>query len=200
MNSYSWELIVKLNVDIRRRFENAEEIAKFILSPECTDEMIHYIDVDNNTYTTLSVAVRNNNNKAVDALIKRGADINWKHPITKCNPLFDAIFSNNPTEKDKQNNFKIIKALINANSDLIDEKNFSAFTIACDQQKIEVLPLLFSKNIDVHFKDRKGYTGLDYLKKHDNKAGMMLVEKYFLHKKLKEELTNNGIEVKKPKI
>jgi ankyrin repeat protein len=176
-----------------------EGAIKFINSPECTIEMINYDNGDG--WCALNLAARLNRYEVVEALIKKGADVNHVSWDSSMNPLMYAIYDGDYYEGgSKEANLKTIELLINAGTNLNFEDRFSAFTLACGARKIEVIASLLQHNINVEFKDENGNTGLNMLKKHNNVEGIKLIETYLLNKSLQKELPTNGVEVKKPKI
>lgn len=171
---------------------------KFINSPQCTLEMINYMDDDG--WCSLNLAARLNRYEVVEALIKKGANPNVVSWDSGRNPLMYAISEGTYYNEEKISNIKTIEILINAGTDLNFGKRTSAFVLACELNKTEVIALLLAHQINIDFKDKNGHTGLDYLKEAENEEGIKLVETYLLNKSLQKELTTNGVETKKPKM
>lgn len=173
---------------------------KFINSANCTKEMVNYEDGDG--WCALNLAARLNRYEVVDALIKKGGDVNHINRGHSMNPLMFAIYDGDYYDHDesKEDNLKTIQLLINAGTNLNYEKRFSAFTLACQTRKNEVVSLLLSYDINIDYKDEDGKTGLDHLREDENEFCIKLVEKYLLSKSLQKELTSNNNETKKIKM
>jgi ankyrin repeat protein len=172
----------------------------FINSPKCTLEMINYDNGDG--WCALNLAARLNRYHVVEALINKGADVNHVSWDSSMNPLMYAINDGDYYENDgsKADNLKTIHLLINAGTDLNYGDRFSAFTLACQVNKTEVICGLLYNKININFKDEDGNTGIDYLKENHNEEALKLIDNYLLNTRLEKELSTNTKETKKHKI
>jgi ankyrin repeat protein len=171
----------------------------FINSAECTKEMVNYADDDG--WTALNLAAKLNRWEVVEALIKKGADVNHENFNYSMNALMFAIYDGDYYEgEDREANLKTIDLLINAGTDLNFEDRFSAFTLACNLDKIEVIVRLLGHGVNIDFKDEDDKTGMEHLIENKNEDAIRLVENYRLNNKLQEELPSNKSEPKKPKL
>lgn len=146
----------------------------FINSEHCTARMANYADDDG--WTPLILAARLGRVEVVDALLKKGADpnlVNWNYSY---NALMFAIadISGYP-EENKRMQLETVKLLISAGTDVNFSDRSSAFVLACELSRNEVLSeLLKSENIDFWFRDEDGKTGLDWLNERNNADGLAL--------------------------
>lgn len=177
------------------------EVVKFIESKECTKKVFDY--KDNNGNTPLYVAAIMSKFKIVEALVKKGANINYIKSSNNHNPLMAAIFdcSHQATNRKKANT-DIINLLIDAGTNLEPTIGESAFNLACWTENTEAIRKILSsgQNINLHFTDRYNATGLGHLERTDNSEGLRLVELYLLNKSLNKDLTNNSVSNKKIKM
>ncbi len=173
---------------------------KFINSPECTVEMVNYDNGDG--WCPLNLAARLNRHEVVDALIKKGADVNQVSWDSSMNALMYAICDGDYYEQDgsKLDNLKTIELLVNAGTNLNFEDRTSAFLLACELNKTEVIALLLAHKINIDFKDEDGNTSMTFLRERNNNEGIRLVENYMLKESLQKELPNELSESKKPKM
>lgn len=177
---------------------NEKGALKFIDSPECTLEMINY---EEDGYTSLIMAARFNSFKSVEALINKGVNVNYHSTISGMDALMYTIADGRDAGESKLANLKVVSLLIEAGTDLhYNNKEYSAFILACRCEKLEVIKLLMSYDIDINFTNIHGKTGLDYLKESNQLEGVKLVENYLLNKDLNKELPNELTESKKYKI
>lgn len=179
--------------------EDDEGAIKFINSKKCTKEMVNYSDDDG--WSALNLAARLNRWEVVEALIKKGANPNHIHWDYSYNALMFAIVDGSYYEGEtREANLKTIDLLINAGTNLNFEDRFSAFSLACELRKTEVIARLLGHGVNIDFKDEDGKTGMDHLIKNNSKEAIDLVEKYILKNNLQEELKSTQSENKKPKI
>lgn len=176
------------------------QVVAFIESKECTKKIFNYKDKDGNT--PLYVAALMNNFLIVEALIKKGADINYLKETSGFNPLMAAIFDSSYLATNRQQeNTDIINLLIDAGTSLEPTIGESAFNLACLTGKNEAIRKILGsgKEINLHFRDRYNATGLGHLEQTGNNEGLRLVENYLLNKSLKKELPNVCFGLKKQK-
>jgi ankyrin repeat protein len=177
---------------------NEKGALKFINSPECTLEMINY---EEDGYTSLMMASRFNSFNCVEALINKGVNVNYHSSTLEMDALMYTIADGRYSGDSKEANLKVVSLLIEAGTDLhYNNKEFSAFILACRCEKLEVIKLLLNHNTDINFIDIYGKNGMDYLKENNDLQGVKLVEAYILNKSLQKELPTNITEVKKLKI
>jgi ankyrin repeat protein len=177
------------------------ELVKFIESKECTKKLVNY--KGNGGATPLYVAAISNKFEVVEALIKKGANLN---PIRESNgftPLMGAIFDSSyqATNREKANT-DIINLLIDAGASLEPTIGDSPFNLACMTEKTEAIRKILSsgQEINLHFRDRYNATGLGHLEHTDNTEGLRLVELYLINKNLKKELATSETNSKKLKV
>jgi ankyrin repeat protein len=176
---------------------DTEYLINLINSLEHTEEIINY---STDVYTPLSAACIHSRSEVAEVLIKKGADINHlsKDGMTPFMlNIYNAAYSN---EEEINKSLKTLQVLIDNNADVHIKKRYSAFSLACGLEKLEIVKLLLDLNVDIEFKDVNGKTGLDYLKDEKNIEGIKLIETYILHKDLKENLDQHNTINKKHKI
>jgi ankyrin repeat protein len=177
------------------------EVVKFIESKECTKKMCNYKDRDGNT--PLYVAAAENKFEIVEALVKKGANVNYVKESNSLNPLMVAIFDSSfqATNKEKANT-DIINFLVDAGTNLEPTLGESAFNLACLTEKTEAIRKILGsgKEINLHFRDRYNATGLGHLEQTGNDEGLRLVQNYLLNKSLKKDLPTTGLGLKKLKV
>lgn len=123
------------------------------------------LDLQNNGYTALMLAIKNNkngqNNKAINDLINAGANISLVNKLTGDNALMLAIKNNN----NGQNN-EIIKRLIktekNINYANENMKTVLMLAILCNDngQHDEIITELIDAGVNINAKDKWGCTAL----------------------------------------
>lgn len=170
-------------------YQNDDNIIEFVNSRKCTKSMIN--EIGHNNMTALHIAASNNKHKVVEALLKKGADVNglfFEKKLSGLPPLHMAIYYGSYDSDTKEDNLKTIKILLDANAQ-IDISSHTAFLLACIKSKNEVIKLLLNYDINIQFKDSTEKTGLDHMRYNKNGSGIKLVEAYMLEKALQEELT-----------
>ena len=170
---------------------------KFINSKECTLEMINYDNGDG--WCPLNLAARLNRSDVVEALIKKGADVNhvsWDYSYT---PLMFCIVYGS-CRGDDEEQLRTIDLLINAGTNLNYEGRFSAFSKVCCSNQTEIIKKLLQHPINIEFRDEDGISGMDYLIDHKNYEAISLVNKYLLNNTLQQELNAEKQIAKRVKI
>jgi ankyrin repeat protein len=176
---------------------NTEGLIMLINSPEYTKEVINY---SSEFHTPLSMACTHNRPEVVEALIKKGADVNHlsKEGMTPLMlNIYNASYYN---EEERAKSLETIQILIDNKADIHIKGRYSAFSLACGLEKLEIVRFLLDHDVDIEFKDVNGKTGLDYLKNENNIEGIKLIESYILHKNLKNNLDEHNTVNKKHKI
>ncbi len=108
---------------------------------------------NNDKTTLLNYAVREQNLKAVQMLIDRGADINLASK--EKTPLINAV---------AKNDLRILHLLINNDADLgaVVKKGNTALIIAARAGKLDCVRMLVEHGADVEYENTNGLTALDY--------------------------------------
>lgn len=169
-----------------------DTLIDFINSEACTKKIINCRTFNGNT--PLFMAASLNEFEIVDALIKKGADINVV--VESMTPLIKVIMMNDYGEA----NEITINLLIDAGASLepVDQK--SAFNMACYVYKNEAIKRMLPLGVDLQFKDQYGKNALEHLQFTRNEEALKFIETYLLEKSLQKELTNKNTENKKLKI
>jgi ankyrin repeat protein len=177
------------------------EVVKFIESKECDRKIFNY--KDSGGATPLYVAAMSNKFEIVEALVKKGANLNAIRDANGFNPLMAAIFDSSyeATNREKQNT-DIINLLIEAGTNLEPTIGDSAFNLACMTGKTEAIRKILAsgQEINLHFRDRFNATGLGHLERTGNDEGLRLVELYLINKSLKKDLPKLDNSKKKVKV
>ncbi len=173
---------------------NTRELIDFINSDKCNNELINYASSDGKT--ALYVAVSMIRFDVVEALIKKGSNVNIvSNSLT---PLMLALFSS--TKDEIEENRKIINFLIDSGANFEPVNGLSPFSIACFIQENETIKKMLKYDIDIDFIDKNGKTALDHLYEQNNTEGLKILKSYLLQKTIREELSGNDNNQKKLKI
>jgi len=182
-----------------RSIQNDENVIEFIRSSKCTKQMVNQV-YDNNM-TPLQTAACNNKLEIVDALLKKGANIEPGNqtlgPIEMA--IYYGPYSN---DEDIQNNLKVIQKLIKKKKKIDFEHRYNPFILACMKGKNEIIQLFLdgTHNVDVMLKGFDDKSGVEYLQKFKNQEGIKLVESYLMNNYLKNDLPNKVIHKKEFKL
>lgn len=122
---------------------------------------------DDGKTTLLNYAVREQNMKAVQLLIERGADINLSSKGKT--PLINAVI---------KNDMRMLHFLLNSGADMSAtvNKGNTALILASKSGRIDCVRMLVEHGADVEYKNTKGLTALDYA----NMANYVEVAEYLV--------------------
>ena len=167
--------------------DDDESVLCFLKSDECTKEMVNYYNGDG--WSSLILAARQARFEVMQAMIKKGADVNYVDLDHSCNALMHMIHNvDSYTSEDEQLFFNCAKLLIDAGTDLHFKDRFSAFTMACECRRTNIIPLFLAQDVDLEWKDEDGKSGIDYLIEDNNEQALAMISSYQLHQKLSSDL------------
>jgi len=137
-----------------------KDVLKSISSGQ-TDALILFLDAggeidalyDDGKTTLLNYAVREQNMKAVQLLIDRGADVNLSSKGKT--PLINAVI---------KNDMRILHYLLNSGADMdaTVNKGNTALILASKTGRLDCVRMLVEHGADVEYNNTKGLTALDY--------------------------------------
>lgn len=171
--------------------EDDEGALAFINSEHCTAEMVNHADDDG--WTPLILAARLGRVLVVDALIKKGADVNYVSWTSGRNAMMYALadIGGYPPEA-KMLQLATVRLLAQAGTNPLFGAKTSAYVLACKLSRMEALSELLKGEVDFGFRDKDGKTGADYLAENGNAVGLALVERALAKKASREEAEELG--------
>lgn len=170
-------------------------IIEFINSPQCTIEMINCDD--KYTYSPLCLACHHLKTEIVEALIKKGVNVNQvqkRYKDSSTTPLKMCVGNNACDEPEIR--VGLIDLLIKAGADI----NNDILVFACQCNDNASIRKLLEYTIDINYVDEHGKTAMDYLIMHENNEIMNLIEKMKLKELLETNLITQESEKTKMKI
>jgi ankyrin repeat protein len=151
---------------LERAFLAAVEAGKIATVKALLNKGISAETKDSCHDTALMLAVRNNHTPIVDLLLRAGADadaVDIFHQNTLIQAFDDT--DDDASDKKQEDNFMLVKALIDAGADVNFTKDFGSYTaviLATKANRIKSLELLLKAGAEVNVQDTYDKTALSY--------------------------------------